>query len=146
MDKSLCTLYQEMTGMLPVVWGTLHYRVNWNPGFSTSIFKREVWLCAFVLSHSVVSSSFAPHLDCSLPGSSVFGMFPARVMEWVAIFLLQEIFPAQRSNLHLHASRPAGRFFTYWAISEAQSVVKECVLEATLTRSSDCGFPLCWFS
>ena len=26
-------------------------------------------------------------MDCSLPGSSVHGIFQARVLEWVAIFL-----------------------------------------------------------
>ena len=28
-------------------------------------------------------------LDCSPPGSSVHGIFKARILEWVAIFLLQ---------------------------------------------------------
>ena len=28
-------------------------------------------------------------LDCSPPGSSVHGIFQARILEWVAIFLLQ---------------------------------------------------------
>ena len=51
-------------------------------------------------------------LDHSLPGSSVRGIFQARVLEWVAIafskitgvcshFLLQGIFPIQSSNLGL---------------------------------------------
>ena len=34
-------------------------------------------------------------VDCSLPGSSVNGIFQARVLEWVAIALLQGIFPTQ---------------------------------------------------
>ena len=38
--------------------------------------KSEKW------SHSVVSNSLQP---CSLPGSSVHGIFQARVLEWVAI-------------------------------------------------------------
>ena len=37
-------------------------------------------------------------VDYSLPGSSVYGIFQARVLKWVAIFLLQGIFPTQRSN------------------------------------------------
>ena len=40
-------------------------------------------------------------LHCSLPGSSIHGTFQARVLEWVAIFLLQWIFPTQGSNLGL---------------------------------------------
>ena len=37
-------------------------------------------------------------MDCSLPGSSVHGISQARVLEWVAISLLQGIFPTQGSN------------------------------------------------
>ena len=35
-------------------------------------------------SHSVMSDSSDP-MDCSLPGSSIHGIFQARVLEWVAI-------------------------------------------------------------
>ena len=37
-------------------------------------------------------------MDCSLPGSSVHGIFQAKILAWVAIFLLQEIFPTQGLN------------------------------------------------
>ena len=37
-------------------------------------------------------------VDCSLPGSSVYGILQARILEWVAIFLLQRIFLTQESN------------------------------------------------
>ena len=40
-------------------------------------------------------------VDCSLPGSSVLGSLQARVLEWVAVFLLQGIFLTQGSNPHL---------------------------------------------
>ena len=35
-------------------------------------------------SHSVVSDSYDP-MDCSPPGSSIHGIFQARVLEWAAI-------------------------------------------------------------
>ena len=38
---------------------------------------------------------------CSPPGSSVPGISQARILEWVAIFLLQGVFPTQWSNPHL---------------------------------------------
>ena len=38
--------------------------------------------------------------DCSPPCSSVCGISQARILEWVAIFLLQGIFSTQRLNLH----------------------------------------------
>ena len=40
-------------------------------------------------------------LDCSSSGSSVLGIFQARILEWVAIFILQGIFLTQGSNLDL---------------------------------------------
>ena len=42
-----------------------------------------------VLSHSVVSDSGRP-MDCSPPGSSVLGISPPRVLEWVAISSCKE--------------------------------------------------------
>ena len=49
-------------------------------------------------SESEVAQSCLTHcdpMDCNLPGSSVHGIFQARVLEW---FLLQRIFPTQGSN------------------------------------------------
>ena len=40
-------------------------------------------------------------MDCSPPGSSVHRIFQARILEWVAIFLLQWVFPTQGWNLRL---------------------------------------------
>ena len=45
---------------------------------------------------------FADPLDCSLPGSSVHGIFQARTLEWV---VLQGIFLTQGSNLGLRHCR-----------------------------------------
>ena len=44
-------------------------------------------------------------MDCNLPGSSLHGILQARVLEWVAIFLLQGIFLTQGSNPGLPSSR-----------------------------------------
>ena len=50
-------------------------------------------------------STLCDPMDCSLPGSSLHGILQARVLEWVAIFLLQGIFPTQGSNPSLPHSR-----------------------------------------
>ena len=47
----------------------------------------HVWLCDF--------------MDCSPPGSSVYGIFQARILEWVAIFSSRGFFPTQGLNLYL---------------------------------------------
>ena len=51
-------------------------------------------------------------MDCSLPGSSVLGIFQARVLEWVAIsFSWGSSQPRDRTRV----SCTAGRRFTIWA-------------------------------
>ena len=40
-------------------------------------------------------------MEYSLPGSSIHGIFQARILEWVAIFFFQRIFLTQGSNLGL---------------------------------------------
>ena len=55
-------------------------------------------------------------MDCSLPGSSVHGIFQARVLEWIAIaFSRGSSWPRDRTRV----SRIAGRRFTVWATREA---------------------------
>ena len=46
--------------------------------------EKEKW------SRSVMSGSLHP-VDCSLPGSSVHGIFQARILEWVAIFFSRSL-------------------------------------------------------
>ena len=55
-------------------------------------------------------------LDCSWPGSSVPGIFQARILDWVAIpFSRRSSQPRDETQV----SCIAGRFFTIWAIREA---------------------------
>ena len=59
-------------------------------------------------------------MDCSLPGSSVHGIFQERVLEWVAIsFSRGSSWPRDRTQV----SCTAGRRFTVWATREAQSTL-----------------------
>ena len=56
-------------------------------------------------------------MDCSLSGSSVHGIFQARVLEWIAIFFSRgSPWPRNRTRV----SCIAGRRFTVGAIREAQ--------------------------
>ena len=54
-------------------------------------------------------------MDCSLPGSSVHGIFQAVVLEWIAISFSREIFLTQGSNPGLPF---VDRRFTAWATRE----------------------------
>ena len=54
-------------------------------------------------------------MDCSLPGSSVHGIFQARVLEWVAIsFSRGSSWPRDRTRI----SHIVGRCFTVWVMRE----------------------------
>ena len=54
-------------------------------------------------------------MDCSLPGSSVHGIFQARILEWVAIsFSRRSSRPRDRTQV----SRIVGRRFTVWVTRE----------------------------
>ena len=58
-------------------------------------------------------------MDCSLPDSSVHGIFQARILEWVAISF------SRRSSRHrdwTQVSRIICRCFTVWATREVNSV------------------------
>ena len=55
-------------------------------------------------------------MDCNLPGSSVYGIFQATILEWVAISFARG---TSRPRDRTQASRIAGRCFTLWATREA---------------------------
>ena len=62
-------------------------------------------------------------MDCSLPGSSVHGIFQARVLEWMAISFSRR---SSRPRDWTRVSCKAGRCFTVWATWEVQgSHIKE---------------------
>ena len=56
-------------------------------------------------------------LDCSPPGSSIHGIFQARVLEWVAISFSRG---SSRPRDWTQVSRIVGRCFTIWATREVQ--------------------------
>ena len=59
-----------------------------SPGKNTGVGCHFLLQCVKVKSESEVARScltLSDPMDCSLPGSSVHGIFQARVLEWVAI-------------------------------------------------------------
>ena len=58
----------------------------WNfPGKNTGVGCHFILQCMKVKSESEVAQSCPTLSNCSLPGSSIHGIFQARVLEWVAI-------------------------------------------------------------
>ena len=60
-------------------------------------------------------------MDVSIPSSSVHGIFQARKLDWVAIFLLQGASWPRDQTCVSRASCIAGEFFTCQAIREAET-------------------------
>ena len=75
-------------------------------------------------------------LDCSLPGSSVHGIFQASILEWLAIsFSRIWIFPTQRLNLGLlHYKQILYHLSHYWSPVKVK-VTQSCL---TLCNAMDC--------
>ena len=57
-------------------------------------------------------------MDCSPPGSSVLGIFQARILEWVAISFSRGSSQHRYQTCVSCVSSIAGGFFTCWAIRE----------------------------
>ena len=81
-----------------------------SPGKNTGVDCHFLLQCMKVKSESEVAQScptLCDPMDCSLPGSSVHGIFQARVLEWGAIaFSSVCLYPFKylQATLHLHRS------------------------------------------
>ena len=96
--------------MRPHRWQPTRLLCPWDsPGKNTGVGCHFLLQCMRVKSESEVIQScptLSDPMDCSLPGSSVHGIFQARVLEWVAI-AFSELFISSPINLFLqnHSSR-----------------------------------------
>ena len=61
-------------------------------------------------------------IDCSLPGSSVHGLFMARILEWAAILSSRE---SSQPRDRTHVSHIEGGFFTSESLGK-QFVITQC--------------------
>ena len=70
-------------------WRPIRLPHPWHsPGKNTGVGCHFLLQCMKVKSESEVTESrptLSDPMDCSLPGSSIHGIFQARVLEWVAI-------------------------------------------------------------
>ena len=123
-------------------------RPRGSPGKNTGMGCHFLLQCMKMKSEREVTQScptLSDPMDCSLPGSSIHGIFQARVLEWGAIAFSEShsvmsnslrppgilqarilewvAFPFSRgssqSRDQTHISCTAGGFFTNWAVREA---------------------------
>ena len=80
-----------------------------SPGKNTGVGCHFLLQCRKVKSESELAQScptLSDPMDCSLPGSSIHGIFQARVQEWGAIaFSLPPGIHARNNSFHLSVSR-----------------------------------------
>ena len=69
---------------------------------------------------SVLSDSLWP-MDCSLPGSSICGIFQEKILEWVVISFSRG---TSQSRDQTQVSHIVGRHFTVWATREDLRILK----------------------
>ena len=89
--------HRQQPTRLPCPWDS--------PGKNTGVGCHFLLQCMKVSESEVTQSAllFVTLLDCSLPGSSVHGIFQARVLEWVAVpFSRESSQPRDRTH-----SRPS---------------------------------------
>ena len=102
----------------PHRWQPTRLPYPWDsPGKNTGVGCHFLLQCMKVKSEVAQSCpTLSDPMDCSPPGSSVYGILQARVLEWVAI-------PFSRGSSQpkegTWVSHIGGRFFTVWAIGEA---------------------------
>ena len=74
--------------------GILHYM------FHKITILKEMHLCIYLhmCMHAHLCPALCDHIDCSLPGSSIHGIFQARILEWVFISSSRAFFPTQGLN------------------------------------------------
>ena len=82
------------------------------------------------------SPTLCDPMDCSLPGSSIHGIFQARILKWVAISFCRGSSPPRDQT---QVSHIAGRRFTIWATREVFLVVRvrretRCVISLFLSE------------
>ena len=103
-------------------------------GFFTVWATRE----ALMLVYSEVAQScptLSDPMDCSPPGSSVHGIFQARILEWVTIsFSRRPSQPRDRTQV----PRIAGRCFIVWATREVLCNFSLFLLLLWLSQISSC--------
>ena len=78
---------------------------------------RQKWMWTWTWSCSVVSDSFDP-TDCSLPGSSIHGIFQEIVLEWPAISFSKR---SSQPRDPTQVSHVVNRRFIIWATREVRS-------------------------
>ena len=137
-----------------------------SPGKNTGVGCHFLLQCMKVKSENEVAQSCptpSDPMDCSLPGSSIHGIFQARVLEWGAIaFSLLQCMKVKRGSevsqscptLRPHGLQPTRPPRPWDFLSKSTAVGCQYLLRLflySLSQSTECSSPryttgLCWLS
>ena len=95
-----------------------------SPGKNTGVGCHFLLQCMKVKSESEVAQScptLSNTMDCSLPGSSIHGIFQARVLEWGAIAFSKDVFKSSYNDLKFMVQN-----FNYVCTKLISSVIYNC--------------------
>ena len=119
--------------MRPQRWQPTRLPRPWDsPGKNTGVGCHFLLQCMKVKSKSQVARScptLSDPMDCSLPGSSVHGIFQARVLEWGAIAF---------SSLSLYIYNWITLLYNWNTVNQFSSVAQSC---PTLCDPMNCSTP-----
>ena len=106
-----------------------------SPGKNTGVGCHFLLQCMQVKSESEVAQScptLSDPMDCSLPGSSIHGIFQARVLEYGAISFSRG---SSQPRDQTRVSHTAGRCFTMWITTNCGKFLKRWEYQTTLPAS-----------
>ena len=115
-----------------------------SPGKNTGVGCHFLLQCVKVKSESEVAQScptLSDPTDCSLPGSSIHGIFQARVLEWGAIafsvFLVWYLEKIEEGKLYAWVSASSGKGEAFIASTHfSYLVLDKCFLKSSVQTSS----------
>ena len=81
-------------------------------------------------------------MDCSLPGSSVHGIFQARILEWVAIPFSRGSY---QSRDQTQVSCTGGGFLTIWATRDTLKALVKALVKAKKKKKKDTLSDNLWY-
>ena len=108
-SHTVADIYQVQSISFP-----FSFRKTWAHGLLCTMLFVQLLSCDLLF-----SGLFCHPRACSPPGSSVHGIFQARILKWVTIFFSRgSSLPMDQTQV----SRITGRFFTIWATGKPKMV------------------------
>ena len=102
---------------------------------ASNLWPREQWAYSLV-TQSCLTLCYPHPMDCRLPGSSVHGIFRARVLEWIAISFSRGSSQPRNGN---RVSHIVGRCFTVWATMEI--IISIIIISTSICLWCSYSFP-----